>query len=196
MIRNWVVAGALALAWVVSLEGQEQRPRLGVMGSPREGRPAPAVVAPYLTPSGPGPADQPFRLAAELGRVVILVIAGGVDSASGPAWRQVEDGLTDLMSPRVILVGAVRGSSTDVAELARGLRAVELEPGGPLPTKLLADADGGIHRAYGMGTRDRGWTTFVIADDGRIAAIVRGEPTRAAWRTGVEAGVRKGRTAP
>lgn len=196
MMRSWLVAGGLVLAAVSGLQGQEQRPRLGMLGSPREGRPAPAAVAPYHTQAGAGPADQPFRLAAELGRVVILVLGGAVDSAAGPAWRGVEEQVAGLVSARVILVGAARGTPAQVVELAAGLRAVEPEAGGPLPTKLLADGDGQIHRSFGMGNRDRGWATFVIADDGRIAAIVRGDPAKANWRTAVEAGVRKGRTAP
>ncbi len=196
MMRSWLTAGLLMVMAATGLEAQEQRPRLGVLGSPREGRPAPAVVAPYLTQAGPGPVDQPFRLAAELGRVVILVLGGAADSAAGPAWRQVEEQVAGLLSGRVILVGAARGTPSQVAALAAGLRTVEPDAGSPVPTKLLADGDGQVHRAYGVGTRDRSWATFVIADDGRIAAIVRANPARPEWRAGVEAGVRKGRTAP
>ena len=63
---------------------QAQEPvKAHVMGDPMPGREAPAFSLPYLTAEGPGPADQPFKLRAELGRVVVLAFVPGLtDSAA------------------------------------------------------------------------------------------------------------------
>src|SRR5688572_5774078 len=85
--------------------GQEMK--AGVMGNPKIGRPAPDFSALYLTSKGAGPEDQPFRLKAELGHVVVLIF-GPQRGSTGDGWAEVATQAERGVGEKSIVVGAVR----------------------------------------------------------------------------------------
>lgn len=130
----------------------------------RVGRAAPAVVLPYATRDGLGPADQPFTLAKELGRVVVLAFYPGDFTPGCTAeWRAFAERAPTMFGDGVILVGI----SPDL--LATHVRfARELD----LPFKLLSDPDLRIARSYGAadGARTRR-VVVVIGRDGHVRHV-------------------------
>lgn len=151
-VAVFLVVAAIAKATGAAM-GQEPL-RAGLMGKPRVGAPAPDFVLPYFTAGGPGPADQPFRRSAELGRVLVIVF-GPVGDAG---WWQGVAAAADTAWSGAFPVGVVRGLPAEVARIATGLPTDRL--------KLLADRDGEAGRKYGIGRTDR--AAFVVADDGTV----------------------------
>ena len=138
--------------------GAAQEPlRAGIVGHPRPGQPSPTLSMPYQTASGAGPADQPFRLAAELGRTVVVVF-GPVD----PAWWARLVAVCDSAWPQAVLVGVVKAGWSATGSLAGQLGSARL--------KLLADSVGGVGRRFGV-TRGSA-LGLVIGDDGRVVRAV------------------------
>ena len=153
-MRRGLLWGALFVA-ITPHQGQTQEPvRAGMVGRAKVGKPAPEVVLNYFTANGPGPADQPFRLTAELGRVLVIVFgpAGELDW-----WRSVSAG-ADTAWSGAYLVGVVRDDPDVVGRVASLLSNVR--------TKLLADPGGQGWRRYGVSRNQR--ALFVVGDDGRI----------------------------
>lgn len=151
-MKGWVaVLGLVAALPAVA----QDRLRVGVVGNPAVGSPAPELVLPYYTVGGAGPADQPFRLSAELGRVVVLVFGPAADSAG---WAAI-GAQADSMGASAVLAGVVKAAPR-VAEQAAGRL-------GTNRVKLLADSLGRGHRRFGV--RPGGWEAFVIDDTGRVA---------------------------
>lgn len=181
----WAGAALLVLGYPGGAWAQQPL-RGGLVDSPRVGRPAPALVLPYFTVDGAGPADQPFRLEAELGRVVVLVFDAGIDSTAAAGWADVGRRAGDLPGRTTIVVGVHQGRAARVAELA-----VAAGPG----VKLLADSAGRARRAYGIRPVAGGWNAFVVADDGRLVWSGPVDPGQAETWAGVVEGIRKGRTA-
>lgn len=180
--------GGLALVvFATGVAVAQERPlRAGVLGSPSVGKPAPEVVLPYFQATGPGPVDQPFRLSAELGRVVVLVMGGGLDSVSRTEWRQVAERVGGLAGRSVVAVGVVRAPAEGVLGLAVGV-GTEI--------KFLADPDGRVHRNWGLGRGPRSWAGFVVADDGRLLWAGRLELGTGLGWSDLEGAVGRGRTA-
>ncbi|MGE3617839.1 MAG: hypothetical protein AB7L66_18350, partial [Gemmatimonadales bacterium] len=114
--RVALVLGAFVGGAVSGVAAQSLR--AGVLGSPAIGKAAPPLELPYVTADGPGPADQPFRLGAELGRVVILVFGGGNDSTRVAGWRQAAAAVTPMLGRSVVAAGVVRGSVAEVTDFA------------------------------------------------------------------------------
>jgi peroxiredoxin len=136
---------------------QGQTPvRAGMVGQAKVGKTAPELVLGYFTAAGPGPADQPFRLSAELGRVLVLVFG----PASQADWWRAVALVADSAWPGATLVGIARDGPAAVAELARAMPNERL--------KLLADSGGQAWRSFGVARKER--RAFVVADDGRIVA--------------------------
>lgn len=135
--------------------------RVRVVGSPSVGREAPQVEAPYVTRAGPGPSDQPFRLSAELGRAVIILIG-----AEDEFLREL-GARADSAMPGIQVAVLVR---EDLARAAGHAAALDT------PFKLLADPDGEIHRSFGG--RDAGGrggaTAWVVNSLGSIEAKLEG----------------------
>lgn len=126
----------------------------------RVGRPAPPVVLPYATRDGIGPVDQPFTLAKELGRVVVLAFYPGDFTPGCTAeWRAFAERKA-MFGDDVVLVGI---SSDSLATHVRFARELEL------PYKLLSDTELRVARAYGVadGTRTRR-AVIVIGRDGVV----------------------------
>lgn len=135
--------------------------RVRVVGAPRVGKEAPQVEAPYVTREGPGPADQPFRLSAELGRAVVILIG-----AEDPFLRELGARAGTGM-PGIQVAVLVREEVARAAEHAAALDT---------PFKLLADPQGEIHRSFGG--RDAGGrggaTAWVVNSLGSIEAKLEG----------------------
>ena len=140
---------------------QAQRPlRAAMMGDPRVGQDAPDFTLPYYTAAGPGPADQPFHLRAELGRVVLLVFAGAPeDSVVRRTWDYLAGQAETLFRPGVVVVGVVPGAPAAAASLAGGK---------PAGFKFLPDSVLGVHRRYGVLRDTKRFSIFVVADDGTV----------------------------
>lgn len=175
------VLGAVMLTALAMASGQAQEPvRAGMVGRAKIGKPAPEVVLRYFTAAGPGPADQPFRLSAELGRVLVLVFG---PSDQSDWWRSVA-GVADSAWAGATLVGVTRQGPDLVAGLAQAMPNDRI--------KLLADSTGHAWRAFGVTRRDR--RAFVVADDGRIVAAVSGfDPTELPAVTAVGRAIRSAR---
>lgn len=132
------------------------------MGDPLPGRDAPAFSLPYLTAEGPGPADQPFRLRAELGRVVVLAFVPGLTDSAAVALVQAFTTRADSLFVGEVVVAAVASSDPGHLESRARVLGVRL--------KVLADSTEGVRRMYGV-TR------------GSIAAYVIDPLGRISWRS-------------
>lgn len=175
-----VRAAAALLLSVAGVAGAQEPVRAGLVGKPRVGQRAPEIVLPYFTSLGPGPVDQPFRLSAELGRVVVLVFG----PANADWWRTVA-GVADSAWAGAILIGVIRSASSVVGTLASGLPNDR--------AKLLPDSEGQAGRSYGVRRGEA--AAVVVADDGRVARGAGGfTPTAASDVTAIEAAV--SRSAP
>lgn len=167
MRRLWLAALLVALGAVVAHAQESSAPlrlRLTFDEMPRVGRPAPAIVLPYATNRGIGPAAQPFDLAKEMGRVVVLVFyPGDFTPACTAEWRSLRDRAATLLDDGVEVIGISHGSLDEHARFA-----AELD----LPFKLLSDGDRTIIQRYGManGPRSRR-AVMVIGRDGRVRYV-------------------------
>lgn len=166
-MTGWIVT-ALLLMGVAPLAAQNEpeplRVRLAVEEAPRVGRKALPLVLPYATRDGSAPTDQPFDLARELGRVVVLVFyPGNFTPASTAEWQALRDRAATLLTPGVVVVGV---STDSVASHARFAAALDL------PYKLLSDRDGAIIQRYGLfdGSRARR-AVVVIGRDGTVRSV-------------------------
>ena len=166
MITRLVVA--LLVMGPVSLVAQSEpeplRLRLAVEDTPRVGRKAMPLVLPYATREGIGPADQPFDLSRELGRVVVLVFYPGNFTPSSTAeWQALRDRAATLLTPGVVVVGV---STESLASHARFAQALDL------PYKLLSDRDGAIIQRYGLSDGSRAKrAVVVIGRDGTVRSV-------------------------
>lgn len=163
-----MLAAVLALsAPLVTTLAAQDRPlsvRLRLADEVRVGRAAPPVVLSYATRDGVGPADQPFTLAKELGRVVVLAFYPGDFTPGCTAeWRAFAERAGTMFSNGVILVGISNDSLSTHARFARDL---------DLPFKLLSDTDLRVTRAYGAadGARARR-IVVVIGRDGVVRYV-------------------------
>ena len=151
-MRAWVVGFGLAAA---TTGVAQDRLRVGVVGNPAVGSPVPELALPYFTAGGAGPVDQPFRLSAELGRVVVVVFGPAADSAG---WAAI-GAQADSAWTSAVTAGVVKAAPM-VAELAASRS-------GAVRLKVLADSSGRGHRRFGV--RAGAWEAFVIDDAGRLA---------------------------
>lgn len=137
------------------------RVRFALDDPPRVGRAAPPIVLPYATAAGPGPADQPFTLAKELGNVVIVAFYPENFSPSSTAeWRAFRERSAALLDRGTVLVGVSRDSLEAHVRFAR-----ELE----LPFKLLSDPRLEVARRYDAVDGDRARRVVVVVGrDGRV----------------------------
>ena len=167
---------ALAMLLVLAatpLAAQDSAPvrlRLAVEEAPRVGRPAPALRLPYATRHGIGPADQPFDLGKELGRVVVVAFYPGDFTPGCTAeWRAFRDRADALFGADVVVAGVSADS------LASHVRfASELD----LPFKLLSDPDRRVARRWGAS--DGRSTRRVVVVVGRNGTVRYVDPAFAA----------------
>jgi len=162
-VRSALLVGlALAVGPAVAPPVYAQKPlRAALLGDPRVGHDAPDFKLPYFSVAGPGPADQPFHLRAELGRIVVLVLGGAPgDSLVRMTWDYLAAQGSGLFRPGVVVAGIVNGTSAETAALAAGR---------PPTFKFLPDSGGEVHRQYGVVRDAKRLAVFVVADDGTLA---------------------------
>jgi peroxiredoxin Q/BCP len=167
-VRRLALLSVLLVACGAPLLAQDAdqpiRLRLVLDEAPSVGRKAPALVLPYATRHGAGPADQPFALERELGRVVVLVFyPGNFTAASTAEWRALRERAATLAPEGVVMVGI----STD--SLASHVRfAADLD----LPFKLLSDFDRAIIQRYGVADGPRARRAVVVVGaDGTVRYV-------------------------
>lgn len=132
--------------------------RIALAEDPRVGRPMPPVVLPYVIRTGPGPVEQPFDLAKELGRVVVLVFRGEKDPVSPRArWKSLRS-VADSTAWQGVVLAAVSGLPMDSIQR----QAAELN----LDYKLLHDQNGQLARRLDLNPAAS--TVLVVARDGRL----------------------------
>lgn len=139
---------------------------LRVADEARVGKSAPDIVLRYATRDGLGPADQPFSLRKELGRVVVLAFYPGDFTPGCTAeWQALRDRAGELFGPEVV----VAGISTD--SLASHIRfASEFD----LPFKFLSDPNLIIAQQYDAADgRHARRVVVVIGRDGVVRYIDR-----------------------
>jgi peroxiredoxin len=129
------------------------------MGDPLPGRDAPAFSLPYLTAEGPGPADQPFKLRAELGRVVVLAFIPGLSDSAAVALVQTFTGQADSLFAGDVTVAAVASTSRNQLDAAARRLGIRL--------KVLPDTADAVRRMYGV-TRGN-IAVYVVNPLGRIS---------------------------
>ena len=160
--RRWVRPGLVAVGLAASSHVASAQLKAGLVEDPKVGEDAPDFTLSYLTAQGPGPADQPFRLRAELGHTVVLVFATSSDSAAMRREWQAFAGLKpSLEKPGLVVVGLVRWKSEPTQALASELS---------LPMKFLPDSVGRGFRNFGVVGRGSGarWAAFVVDAEGRV----------------------------
>ena len=163
--------------------------KAGVVGNPRIGQTAPDVTLPYFTATGPGPADQPFRLSSELGHVVVLVFPGAPNEATRPDWDALVASTDSVLGAGTVVVGILRSGAPATQTHASALAG---------SFKFLSDSGGRAYRRYGvdLGKRVTPWTVFVVGDDGRIVHRSSSfRPTDAAELRRVGDAIKRGHTA-
>jgi peroxiredoxin len=135
---QWQVVGV-----VLGLVGRaDAQIKLRVVEDPKVGRDAPDFTAAYLTAAGPGPADQPFHLHAELGRTVVLIFSGASDSTSlRTQWQGIAAAKDSLFKPGFVVIGLLKKKAQPAAALASALH---------LSFKLLPDSLGRAFQLYGV----------------------------------------------
>lgn len=157
--------GLAMLAWLAffafpPLRLSAQEPvRAYLMGDPIPGQEAPAFSLLYATADGPGPVDQPFVLRAELGRVVVLAFAAGVnDSSANRLFRSLADQYDGLFPGDVVVAGVLPEPVPQLATWAGSLG---------FRGKVLSDTGQRVRRMFGVDQRTV--AVYVIGIDGRIA---------------------------
>lgn len=166
-MRGCVAKGWLALVLALSVSRSvrpsvlhaQETVRAHVMGDPLPGRDAPAFSLPYLTAEGPGPADQPFTLRAELGRVVVLAFIPGLSDSAAVALIQAFTSQADSLFPGDVTVAAVASASRDAIDDAARRIGIRM--------KMLPDTAESVRRMYGV-TRGS-IAVYVVNPFGRIS---------------------------
>jgi peroxiredoxin len=159
-LTNRLVAVVVILSGAASVPARAQL-KVALVGDPKVGQDAPDFSLSYITPQGPGPADQPFRLRAELGRKVVLVFGTSKDQAKmREAWQALAATRDSLFGPDVVVTGLVRWKTEPTRALAAELNS---------SIKLLADSAGDGFRAFGVRRHADRWVAYVINPEGRVA---------------------------
>ena len=147
-----------------SAQSAEIKLKLALEDPPRVGRSAPALTLPYATAAGIGPADQPFELAKEIGRIVVIAFYPGDFTPGCTAeWRAFRDSADTLFGAGVIVVGISRDSLASHQRFAQELQ---------LPFKLLSDPDLAVARRYAAVDGSRAMrVVLVVGRDGRVRFV-------------------------
>jgi peroxiredoxin len=132
--------------------------KIRAMGDPRPGDEAPAFSLPYFTTEGPGPAEQPFTLRAELGRVVVLAFCRGLTDSTAVVLLRTLTARYDSLFPGQVAVAAVVPDA--------GPALVEASRANSLQIKLLADTAENVRRMFGVERNQS--AVYIIGPTGRV----------------------------
>jgi peroxiredoxin Q/BCP len=166
MMRKFLVT-LLLLAVPPIAQAQQQpargEPTANFVSGPELGDMAPEFTLPWATKDSVGPADAPFRLAHQRGKVVVLAFYPR-DFTSGctAEMRTFTDQYDLLFGEGVEVVGISVDSLTTHVGFAASLN---------VPFRLLSDPTQAVARKYGshgsQGTMRR--TVYVIDREGRVS---------------------------
>jgi len=155
-----------ALLGLASASQAQERLKVALVDEPRVGQDAPDFSMPYLTALGPGPADQPFRLRAELGRRVLLVVTGDPEREDAASfWEGFRTMGGTVLPDDLVVIGLVKADVRRTQELAG--RVGE-------GVKFLPDSAGRVQRQYGASGKVEGVRLFLVSDLGRVLYRARG----------------------
>jgi peroxiredoxin len=159
------LTGGLFLFAVLGAAPARAQLKAGLVEDPKVGSDAPDFSLSYLTAEGPGPADQPFRLRAELGRTVVLLFATSRDdSTMRREWQALAAARDSAFGPGTVVVGLVRWKAEPTQSLAASLGST---------IKFLPDSVGRGFRSFNVGRRESLWVAYVIDPEGRVAYRTR-----------------------
>ena len=160
LIMAALLAGAGPIAAQTSQP--EREPTASFISGPEVGETAPEFTLPWATRDSIGPADAPYRLAHQRGKVVVLAFYPR-DFTSGctAEMRTFTDQYDLLFGEGVEVVGISVDSLPTHVSFAASLK---------VPFKLLSDPTQAVARKYGshgsQGAMRR--TVYVINSEGRI----------------------------
>lgn len=166
-----IAAGAVVLSMVAAARLPAQSPvkkdTLGpptavMVSGPDVGRRAPTFRLPWASKDGVGPADQPYDLALDRGKTVVLAFYPR-DFTSGctAEMRTFGEQYDSLFGPDVVVVGISTDSLTTHTRFATSLN---------LPFRLLSDPQQVVARRYAANDRS-GYlrrVVYVIGPDGKV----------------------------
>jgi thioredoxin-dependent peroxiredoxin len=147
-----------------SKSGQASKgpPTAVMLSGPDVGRQAPTFRLPWANKDGVGPADQPYDLALDRGKTVVLAFyPRDFTSGSTAEMRTFAEQYDSLFGAEVVVVGI----STDPLE-THSRFAASLD----LPFRLLSDPMQEVARRYASNDRS-GYlrrTVYVVGPDGKV----------------------------
>ncbi len=157
-----LTAFAVAAPVALSAQGAKRTPTAILSGGPEAGRVAPDFTLPWANKDGVGPAESPYQLWRDRGKVVVIAFYPRDFTPTCTAqFRSFADQHANLFGPDVVVVGV----SSDPVD-THGKFAASLG----LPFRLLSDPDQLVARKYGSygssGYPRR--TVYVVGADGRV----------------------------
>lgn len=137
-------------------------PTAVLVSGPQIGRTAPGIRLPWANKEGVGPADQPYDLALDRGRtVVVAFFPRDFTQGCTAEMRTFAEQYDSLFGPEVTVVGISTDSLQTHVRFAQSL---------DLPFRLLSDQQQVVARRYGSHDRS-GYlrrTVYVIGPDGKV----------------------------
>ena len=137
-------------------------PTAVLISGPEVGRTAPGIRLPWANKDGVGPAEQPYDLALDRGKtVVVAFFPRDFTSGCTAEMRTFAEQYDSLFGPEVTVVGISTDSLQTHVRFARSL---------DLPFRLLSDQQQVVARRYGAHDRS-GYlrrTVYVIGPDGKV----------------------------
>jgi len=169
-VRATVLAAVvLSMSAVPALHAQESvtqakgPPTAVLVSGPQVGRTAPPIRLPWANKDGIGPADQPYDLALDRGKtVVVAFFPRDFTKGCTAEMRTFAEQYDSLFGPEVTVVGISTDSLQTHVRFAQSL---------DLPFRLLSDQQQVAARRYGSHDRS-GYlrrTVYVVGPDGKVA---------------------------
>jgi peroxiredoxin Q/BCP len=157
-----VVLSVIAASRLPAQDSAAGRPTAVMVSGPDVGRRAPTFRLPWAGKDGVGPVDQPYELALDRGKTVVLAFYPR-DFTSGctAEMRTFGEQYDSLFGPDVVVVGISTDSLETHTRFATSLS---------LPFRLLSDPRQDVARRYASNDRS-GYmrrTVYVVGPDGKV----------------------------